>query len=117
MVDWIFKKVFEMIGDCSSIIMFGEYSDWDNGVDYDVDCVGLMERVVFELWKNLLGIDELDCDVDFVDVGGDLFFVIRFVMRLCDDYGIEFLIVDLLNYCIFCKFVEFIFVDKEEGEF
>jgi acyl transferase domain-containing protein/acyl carrier protein len=57
---------------------------------------GSIETVLAEMWRELLGIDPIGAQDDFMDLGGDSLLMIGLVVRIRNRYRIEFSLETLL---------------------
>ena len=56
-----------------------------------------VETVVTQIWRDLLGLDEVGADEDFFDLGGHSLIAIRLMSRLNRDLGVRLELADLLG--------------------
>lgn len=56
-----------------------------------------VESIVTQIWRELLGIDEIGLDEDFFDLGGHSLIAIRLMSRLNRDVGVRLELADLLG--------------------
>ncbi len=56
-----------------------------------------VESVVTQIWRDLLGVDDVGLDEDFFDLGGHSLIAIRLMSRLGRDLGVRLELADLLG--------------------
>ena len=66
-----------------------------------------------EIWKELLGVEQVDYDVNFFDAGGYSLLLYKLSKAISEKFSIEVSFVDLMTYTTINKFAELI--DKRKG--
>ncbi|HEU5268396.1 MAG TPA: acyl carrier protein [Jatrophihabitans sp.] len=78
----------------------------------------VQEQDVAQIWAEVIGIgiDEVDVETNFFDLGGGSLLLIKLVDRLHADLGIETNIVELLEYSTIAEFVSYRNALPDEAE-
>lgn len=69
-----------------------------------------------EIWKELLGVEQVDYDVNFFDAGGYSLLLYKLSKAISEKFSIEVSFVDLMTYTTINKFSELIDKRKEGKE-
>jgi amino acid adenylation domain-containing protein len=77
--------------------------------------LSVLERQLFELWAELLGIDSFGRDDDFLDLGGDSITAMKLIAAISDATGIRLPVSALFKYSSISKLSEHIQLIQTEG--
>ena len=73
---------------------------------------GEIESTIADVWRNLLGVSQIDRDDDFFDLGGDSLIGARLVARLAESFEVELTVGDLFEASTITKLSQLILEKK-----
>jgi acyl carrier protein len=56
-----------------------------------------LEDQIEAIWASMLGLEEIDREMDFFELGGDSILAVQVLSRMCSQLGITFSLVELME--------------------